>query len=493
VTETPLTVGTAGHIDHGKTALIAALTGIDTDRLPQERARGISIELGYAPLQLPSGRRLSVVDVPGHERFVRTMVAGATGIDVYLLVVACDDGVMPQTREHLAIVRMLGLRLGVVALTKRDLVDDETAALARMGVEELVPDAPIVEVSSRTGEGLPELLAELDRVAALAEGRRREGPVRLPIDRSFTLRGIGTVVTGTLWSGTVRAGDRLAIMPSGREVRVRSVQVHDAPVETAAAGQRVAVALVGVDRDQVARGDTLAAPGSLTAGYRLECDVEVLADAPHALRGGERVTVHHATTETPARVAVREGEAIEPGQTGRAQLRLQRPIAAVAGDHIVIRLTAPQATVAGGVVIDPTPSRSGREPERPQPPAAPAARVLSDAGADELERRLAEAPFAPPPLRPDDQGAAAYLADAGRIVRAGRELAFTRAAFDQAQATAVELATERGSVTLAQLRDQLGCSRRYAQALLEALDAHGVTRRVGDARVLRRGHRNAAG
>ena len=174
VTDTPLTVGTAGHIDHGKTALIAALTGIDTDRLPQERARGISIELGYAPLQLPSGRRLSVVDVPGHERFVRTMVAGATGIDMYLLVVACDDGVMPQTREHLPILRMLGLRLGVVALTKRDLVDDETAALARMGVEELVEDAPIVEVSSRTGEGLPELLAELDRVAA----RRRAHDTR---------------------------------------------------------------------------------------------------------------------------------------------------------------------------------------------------------------------------------------------------------------------------------------------------------------------------
>ena len=274
---------------------------------------------------------------------------------------------------------------------------------------------------------------------------------------------------------------------------MRSVQVHDAPVETAAAGQRVAVALVGVDRDQVTRGDTLAEPGSLTAGYRLECEVEVLADAPHALRGGERVTVHHATTETPARVAVRDGEAIEPGQSGRVQLRLQRPIAAMAGDHVVIRLTAPQTTVAGGVVIDPAPSRSGREPERQQPAAAPVPRVLSDEGADELERRLAETPFAPPPLRPDDHGAAAYLADAGRIVRAGKELAFTRAAFDQAQAAAVELATERGSVTLAQLRDRLGCSRRYAQALLEALDSHGVTRRVGDARVLRRSHRNAAG
>jgi selenocysteine-specific elongation factor len=494
MTERPLTVGTAGHIDHGKTALIAALTGVDTDRLPQEKARGISIELGYAPLVLPSGRRLSVVDVPGHERFVRTMVAGVTGIDLFLLVIACDDGVMPQTREHVAILRMLGLERGVIALTKRDLVDDETAELVRLEAEELLPGVPGVEVSSRTGAGLDELRRLLDEAAAAAEHRSADGPVRLPVDRSFTLHGIGTVVTGTLWSGTVRAGDRLSLEPGGREVRVRSVEVHDQQVDGAGAGQRVAVALVGVERRQVGRGDTLATPGSLRAGYRLECEVSVLADAPHGLRRAERVTVHLATSETPARVAVRGGDEIATGATGRVQLRLSHPVAARAGDRVILRLTAPQTTLAGGLVLDTEPTRSGAP--RPAPAEAPApapAKALSDAGADDLERRLAESPFAPPALAASDQAPAAYLADAGRIVRAGKDLAFTRAAFEEARAAAVEIATEQGAVTIAQLRDRLGCSRRYAQALLEALDAHGVTRRVGDERILRRRARAAAG
>ena len=230
----PLTLGTAGHIDHGKTALVAALTGVDTDRLPQEKSRGISIELGYAPLELPSGRRLSVVDVPGHERFVRTMVAGATGLDLFLLVVALDDGVMPQTREHLAIIRLLGLERGVVALTKRDLVDDETAEIVRLEVAELAGELPVVEVSSRTGAGLEALREELDRAAGRVSSRAADGPVRLPVDRAFTLRGIGTVVTGTLWSGTVEPQMRLAVEPGGHQVRVRSVQVHDRPVDAAA-------------------------------------------------------------------------------------------------------------------------------------------------------------------------------------------------------------------------------------------------------------------
>jgi selenocysteine-specific elongation factor len=494
MTSRPLTVGTAGHIDHGKTALIAALTGVDTDRLPQEKTRGISIELGYAPLVLPSGRRMSVVDVPGHERFVRTMVAGATGIDLFLLVIACDDGVMPQTREHVAILRMLGLGRGVIALTKRDLVDEETAELVRLEAEELLPGVPAVHVSSRTGAGLDELRTLLDEAAAAAEHRSADGPVRLPVDRSFTLRGIGTVVTGTLWSGTVRANDRLAIEPGGRDVRVRSVEVHDQPVEEAEAGQRVAVALVGVERRHVARGDTVATPGSLATTYRLECEVSVLADAPHALRGAERVTVHLGTSETPARVAVRGGDEIPPGGTGRVQLRLARPVAAGAGDRVILRLTAPQTTLAGGRVTDAAPTRSGQPRPAPAAAATPApARALSDEGAEDLERRLAESPLAPPPLSPADQAPAAYLADAGRIVRAGRDLAFTRAAFDQAQEAAIEIATERGAVTIAELRDRLGCSRRYAQALLEALDAHGITRRVGDERVLRRRARAAAG
>ena len=484
----PQTLGTAGHIDHGKTALVAALTGVDTDRLPQERSRGISIELGYAPLELPSGRRLSVVDVPGHERFVRTMVAGATGIDLFLLAVACDDGVMPQTIEHVAILRLLGLERGVVALTKRDLVDDDTALLARLQVEDLLPGISAVEVSSRTGLGMDELRAELDLCAADAAARPPGDGVRMPIDRAFSLRGIGTVVTGTLWSGSIAAGDHLAVEPGGRPVRVRSVQVHDRPVDRAAAGQRVAVALVGIERSQVGRGDTLAEPGSLRASFRLECDVRVLAGAPRDLRNGERVTVHHGTSETHARVIVRDGESIATGAAGRIQLRLERPLPARQGDHVVIRLTAPQTTIAGGTVLDPSPTRSGRAAAVPEasPPAAKPRPAPSAEGAEELLARLAADPFSPPPLAPAEREAAAHLAEGGRAVMAGRDLAFTAPAYAQAREAAVTIATERGSVTIAQLRDRLGCSRRYAQALLEAFDAEGVTRRIGDERVLRR-------
>jgi selenocysteine-specific elongation factor len=489
----PLTLGTAGHIDHGKTALVAALTGIDTDRLPQEKARGISIELGFAPLELPSGRRLSVVDVPGHERFIRAMVAGATGIDLFLLVVAADDGVMPQTREHAAIVRLLGIRAGVVALTKRDLVDDDGAELARLGIAELLEDGPyagaeVVEVSARTGLGLDDLRLALDRVAGAARSRPADGPVRLPVDRSFSLRGIGTVVTGTLWSGSVGAGDRLAIQPGGREVRVRSVQVHDEPAERAAAGQRVALALVGVERAQVRRGHVAATPGAFPESYRLDCDVAVLGSAPRPLRNGEAVMVHHGTAELPARVAVPGGGELPPGATGRVQLRLRARAVAAAGDHVVVRLTGPAVTVAGGSVADPSPPRVRRVPKepaaRPQParPPEPAA----DAGSEELYTRLAATPLAPPAIGPDDERPLAHLVATGRAVRAGRDLAFTAEALATAQAAVVELAAGSGRVTLAQLRDRLGISRKFAQGLLEALDARGITRRVGDERILRR-------
>jgi selenocysteine-specific elongation factor len=485
----PLTLGTAGHIDHGKTALVTALTGVDTDRLPQERARGISIELGYAPLELPSGRRLSVVDVPGHERFVRTMVAGSTGIDLFLLAVACDDGVMPQTVEHVAILGLLGLERGVVALTKRDLVDDDTALLARLQVEELLPGVAVVEVSSRTGQGLDELRAELDRCAATAAPHTGEGAVRMPIDRVFTLRGIGTVATGTLWSGGIAAGDHLTIEPGAKPVRVRSVQVHDQPIERATAGQRVAVALVGVERAQVRRGDTLAEAGSLRASFRLECEVHVLEHAPRELRHGERVTVHHGTSETHARVVVRGAGAIAAGAGGRVQLRLERALPALEGDHVVIRLTSPQTTIAGGRVLNPAPTRSGHAvvvPESSPPPVPKPRPAPSPEGAEELLARLAAEPFSPPTLATSEREAAAHLAGHGRAVLVGRDLAFTASAYAEARDAAIAIARERGSVTVAQLRDRLGCSRRYAQALLEAFDAEGITRRLGDERVLRR-------
>jgi len=488
----PLTLGTAGHIDHGKTALVAALTGIDTDRLPQEKARGISIELGYAPLALPSGRRLSVVDVPGHERFVRTMVAGATGIDLFLLVVAADDGVMPQTREHLAIVELLDVPAGVVALTKRDLVDAELAELARLGVEELLETGPytgaaIVEVSSRTGAGLDALRDALDGLAGTARSRAAAGPVRLPIDRAFSLRGIGTVVTGTLWSGTVRVGDRLAIEPGGREARVRSVQVHDQAVAEAAAGQRVALALVGVERTQIRRGQTAATPGTLPRSYRLDVRLHVPAGAGHGLRHGEVVTVHHGTAEAPASVVLRKGSEVPPGGQADAQLRLRRQVSAAAGDRLIVRLTSPQVTVAGATVTDPAPPRRRVPAPPPAEPPRPAAKPAVPAAAVEaLQARLAASPLQPPALRPEDAAALAALIEQGRAVRAGRDLAFTAEAFEQARTATVELAASAGTVTLAQLRDRLQISRKYAQGLLEALDAHGVTRRVGDERVLRR-------
>ncbi|HET9244090.1 MAG TPA: selenocysteine-specific translation elongation factor, partial [Gaiella sp.] len=272
----PLTVGTAGHVDHGKTTLVRALTGKDTDRLPEERERGISIDLGYALLELPDGRTLSLVDVPGHERFVRTMVAGATGIDLFLLVIDAAEGARPQTHEHLAILRLLGVERGVVAVTKADAVDAETLELAVEEARELVPGAPVVAVSGATGIGLDELRAALGDVASATVQRRPDFPTRLYVDRVFTLRGIGTVVTGTLWSGTVGEGDQLRLEPAGRDVRIRSVQVHDTPVARAEAGQRVAVNLPGVERADVRRGDALVAPGAFPASYRLEVELDEL-------------------------------------------------------------------------------------------------------------------------------------------------------------------------------------------------------------------------
>ena len=370
-TARPLTLGTAGHIDHGKTALVAALTGRNTDRLPAEKARGISIELGYAPLRLTSGRRLSVVDAPGHERFVRTMVAGATGIDLYLMVVAADDGVMPQTREHAAVLDALAVATGVVAVTKADITDPARAA---QEASELLPRATIVPCSARTGAGVEDVRAALDEVAdRLPDSDAAAGEPLLHIDRAFTIRGAGTVVTGTLWAGSIAPGDRLVLLPAGTPVRVRSVQIHDEPVERADAGQRVAVNLVGVERRDVARGDVVAAPGAVAPSRVLDCDL-TLHDATH----GMRAHVHHGTRETPARLA-------DLGD-GLWQARLEQPLLARAGDRVVVRSIAPPDTLGGGVVLDPAARRHGRrddaiarlkrlrrgEPEpAPEPAAAP--------------------------------------------------------------------------------------------------------------------------
>src|SRR2546421_3572497 len=339
-----LTIGTAGHIDHGKTWLVRALTGKDTDRLPEERERGISIDLGYAPLELPNGRQLSIVDVPGHERFVRNMVAGASGIDLFLLVVDAGEGARPQTHEHLAILRLLGIERGVVAVTKADAVDPETLELALGEVQELVPEAEAVAVSAKTGEGLDELRGALTRAAAGATPRHEIAATRLWIDRAFSLRGIGTVVTGTLWSGSIAAGNLLRLEPSGRKVRVRSVQVHDQPVEEAQAGQRVAVNLPAIERGELRRGDALVEPGYYPVSYRLDVVLDELEPVPAAVK------VHLGTADVTARV-VRSGRF--------AQLRLDEPVVAARGDRVVLRTGT---TVGGGRVVDPAPPRR-LEPE----------------------------------------------------------------------------------------------------------------------------------
>jgi selenocysteine-specific elongation factor len=567
----PLTVGTAGHIDHGKTWLVRALTGKDTDRLPEERERGISIDLGYAPLELPDGRRLSVIDVPGHERFVRNMVAGATGIDLFLLVIDAGEGARPQTHEHLAILRLLGIERGVVAVTKADAVDAETLELATAEARELVPEAAAVAVSAKTGQGLDELRAAL--AAAAVETAREPWPTRFYVDRVFTLRGIGTVVTGTLWSGTLAEGDELRAEPAGRDVRVRSVQVHDQPVESAEAGQRVAVALPGTERRDLRRGDALVAPGAFPLSYRLDVALHEL----EPIAGDARVNVHHGTSQTVARV-VRVGER-------DAQLRLAAPVVAARGDRVVLRR---HTTIGGATVLDPNPPRMidvkrlelletedaaaivqaivhapvtgpGLQARGLLPPAELARGLaavrsagdwyFADEWLNELRRRVSERlreRAAREPLDPGlpigqlllnrpwanavapllglerrggkaylpgsapslggkeeaakrleaelvekgfgklgDQELGVFLEQAGRLYLVGDGFAVSPALYERG----VETIRKLDPITIAGFRDALDISRRVAQLLLERYDADGLTRRVGDERVLRKAGR----
>jgi selenocysteine-specific elongation factor len=368
-----LILGTAGHIDHGKTALIKALSGVDCDRLPEEKARGITIQLGFAPLDLPSGTRLGVVDVPGHERLVRTMVSGATGIDLVLFVVAADEGMMPQSREHLAICDLLGIERGVVALTKIDAVDDEMAELARLDVEEelagsSLAGAPILPVSAHTGAGLEELLVALDELAAASRGRTlREGPAWLPVDRVFTMRGFGTVVTGTLRGTTLEQGQPVEILPEGgREIltaRVRGLQRHGEPVKRAEPGARCAVNLQGIDTTAVPRGSVLASPGRLDYRHRLGVELRLLPGAP-PLRSGSSATLHLGTAERTARIQLLDRARLEPGERSFAELRLERPLPVVEGDRYIVRgfqrIANAGWTIGGGRVIDAAPMRARR-------------------------------------------------------------------------------------------------------------------------------------
>jgi selenocysteine-specific elongation factor len=572
----PLTVGTAGHIDHGKTWLVRALTGKDTDRLPEEQERGISIDLGYAPLELPDGRRLSVIDVPGHERFVRNMVAGATGVDLFLLVIDAAEGARPQTHEHLAILRLLGIDDGVVAVTKADAVDPDALAAALAEARALVPHSEVVAVSAKTGGGLDELRDALARASDRHERRGSDRPPRLFVDRVFTLRGIGTVATGTLWSGSIGAGDELRVEPRGLDVRVRSVEVHDRPVERAGPGQRVAVSLPGIERTDLGRGDALVEPGAYPVGYRLD----VVLDELEPLADGARLQVHHGTAQIEGRL-VRVGERY-------AQLRLVAPVIAARGDRVILRA---ETTVGGARVLDPAPPRRPdpvrfelletgdpssivraivHEPVReddlvrravleadelaaglaavertgewlysadwlreergrvgarlatraeasPLDPGLPLGELLphewagdlvpllsveqrggkaylpgasaslegkTDA-AETLEAELARAGSSG--VRVDDAELARFLESEGRLVRLGDGHAVSREGYERGLEAVVAECGQEGHITLARFRDLLGISRRPAQLLLERFDSDGLTRRVGDERILRRG------
>jgi selenocysteine-specific elongation factor len=363
-----IVMGTAGHVDHGKTALIKRLTGVDTDRLKEEKKRGITIELGFASLTLPGGRSLGVVDVPGHERFVRHMVAGAVGIDLVVLVIAADEGVMPQTREHLQICTLLGIRKGFVALTKIDMVDDEWLTLIREDVREFLrgtflEEAPVVPVSSLTGDGFPELLQTIEQAAGEVGEAADVGLFRLPVDRVFTMKGFGTVVTGTLISGKVTAGQEVEVSPVGLRARVRGIQVHNRPVETAEAGQRTAVNLQGMEKAAIERGYALAGPDTLVPSQRLDVVYRHLAGVGRKIKNRTLVRLHTGTSEVMARLILLDRDELEPGGEGYAQLVLESPLAAVAGDRFVVRSYSPMTTIGGGVIVDPLPAKHKRSAE----------------------------------------------------------------------------------------------------------------------------------
>ncbi len=620
-------IGTAGHVDHGKSTLVKALTGIDPDRLREEKEREMTIDLGFAWMTLPGGRRLSIVDVPGHERFIKNMLAGVGGFDAALLIVAADEGPMPQTREHLAILDLLEIRHGIVVVTKRDLVDSDWLELVTVEVEDLLrgttlEGSRIIPVSAVTGEGLHDLVAALDDLLASVPPHAGRGKPRLAIDRVFTLPGFGTIVTGTLRDGVLEVGQEVEILPRRLRARIRGLQSHRTKVERALPGSRTAVNLSGVEVEDIERGDVLTVPGWLEPTQLLDVKVRMVRDAPAPLEQNDEVDFFIGTSESLARVTLLDAERLDPGQSGWVQLRLQRPIVAVRGDHFILRRPSPSATLAGGIVVDPHPRRHRRfrteviralealasgdarvillqllanavlewpelvrrsnmdeatvahaldqlvaagevvaldtTSDTVSPHAVFARRatlerlesLLIDAlreyqeryplrrglpremarhrlglpqrAFDLLVRRLASAgtivedgdvlrtpghrirlspeqeerarayeialerePFTPP--APSEFGLdpelVQALADLGRVVRITDDVVFAPAAWETIKERVLALIDTNGSVTLAQVRDALGTSRKYAQALLEYLDQLRITRRVGDARV----------
>jgi selenocysteine-specific elongation factor len=348
-------LGTAGHIDHGKSLLVKALTGIDPDRLREEKERGMTTELGFAWLELPSGREVGIVDVPGHERFVRHMLAGVGGIDLALLIIAANEGVMPQTREHLAILDLIGVKKGIIVITKKDLVDDDLLSLVKLEVEEVISDtvlagAPIIAVSSVTGEGLPELKTDIDKMLDTTETRRDLGRPRLPIDRIFTMSGSGTVVTGTLIDGTLSVGQEVEVVPSGIKTRIRGLQTHKSKIAKAEPGSRVAANLVGVNISQLERGDVVTIPGWLQPSRLVTVKLGLIRYLKRPLRHGAIVSFHTLASEAMARVRLLEAEELSPGGSTWAQFSLEKPLAVINGDRYIIRST--NETLGGGGIID---------------------------------------------------------------------------------------------------------------------------------------------
>lgn len=378
-------IGTAGHIDHGKSTLVEALTGIDPDRLAEEKARGMTIDLGFAWLTLPDGREVSIVDVPGHEGFIKNMLAGVGGIDAALLVVAADEGIMPQTREHLAILDLLRVRRGVVALTKADLVDEEWLELVREEVAEhlrptTLASARILPVSAYTRQGLPELLSELQRLLDETEERQDRARPRLPIDRVFTMTGFGTVVTGTLLDGAFKPGQEVTILPQGLKTRIRTLQTHRHQVEVARPGSRVAINLANVARSELTRGNVVALPEQLQSTLLLDARIRLLPSAPRTLAHNTQVDFYSGSQEVPARVRLLDTEELEPGQQAWVQLRLSRPAVVTRRDRFILRIPSPSMTIGGGEIIDAHP----RYHRRFQPALLQALETLERGSPEEL-------------------------------------------------------------------------------------------------------------
>ena len=493
-------VGTAGHIDHGKTSLVKALTGTDTDRLPEEKARGITIDLGFAFLEEPDGLVIEIVDVPGHERFVKNMLAGAGGIDLALLVVAADEGVMPQTREHLAICQLLRIRSGLVVLSKADLAEPEWIELVRDDVRRaLAPTflagCPIVPASVKTGAGLPELRAALADLARAVPAKDPDRTARLPIDRVFTVKGFGTVVTGTLVAGRFAVDDKVEVYPRGVQSKVRGLQVHGHAVPQATAGQRTAVNLQGVERAAIERGDVLAPAGALVPTLLLDGTLELLEDAPRPVKTRDRVRFHVGTQEVMARVLPVDRPELAPGGSCHARFRLEAPVVALPGDRFVVRSYSPIVTIGGGTVLDiAPPALQAQGPRARRPPGAARHRRAPGGagGAPEAGRGRWCAGRRSP--RPDALRARQLrqlldrLQHDGRVLAVDREWYLHRDASDRLRSQTLGLLEAfhaenplRGGISREELRSRVGnAQERVFTQLLTALEAEGVVKSERD-------------